>query len=277
MLKTRIILLISAIILVLIIFNLPKVVVDNDPNELGKTTTPNTENAATQPKADSAHMPQLSVDDQTQALSLKEKLRVAKNTEKSIIFADSLAALYEQASKYDSAAKFIEIIAENSPTTENFMRAGNMYYEAYGFAMDPQKQSTMGKKAGTYFEKVLENNPDNLEAKNKLAMTYLTTSNPMKGIMMLREILEKDPKNEDAIFNLGVLSMQSGQYDKAVERFSSLVEINPEHMQAQFFLGVSYLETGQKDKARQQFELVKSLDNDPSVQATVDAYLEDIK
>jgi len=274
MLRTRILLLVSAVILVLIIFNLPKVVVDNEQPQLDQasdsTSTP-------QPTfQNEEHLPTLSEENLTKATSLKEKLRLAKNTEKSLTFADSLATLYLNADKYDSAAKFIEIIAENNPTEGNILRAGDVYYEAYGFAMDPAKQVEMGAKARQFYTKILSKHPDNLEVKNKMAMTYLTTSNPMQGIAMLREILQEDPKNESAIFNLGVLSMQSGQYDKAVERFSNLVEINPEHTQAQFFLGVSYLETGQKDKARQQFELVKTLDEDPAVQATVDSYLEEI-
>ncbi|MEP2773747.1 MAG: tetratricopeptide repeat protein [Fulvivirga sp.] len=274
MLRTRILLLVSAAILVLIIFNLPKVVVDNEQPQLDQASD---STSIPQPTfQNEEHLPTLSEEDMTKATSLKEKLRLAKNTEKSLTFADSLATLYLNADKYDSAAKFIEIIAENNPTEGNILKAGDVYYEAYGFAMDPAKQVEMGAKARKFYTQILSKHPDNLEVKNKMAMTYLTTSNPMQGIAMLREILQEDPKNESAIFNLGVLSMQSGQYEKAVERFSNLVEINPEHTQAQFFLGVSYLETGQKDKARQQFELVKTLDEDPAVQATVDSYLEEI-
>jgi len=276
MLRTRILLLVAAIVLVAIIFNLPKVVVDNDPNEISKSDSTASTPTQTGQFNTGEHIPELSANEQAKANSLKEKLRLAKNTEKSLTFADSLAELYLKSNKYDSAARFIEIIAENNPSEENLLRAGEVYYEAYGFAMDPKKQASLGAKARDYFKKVLDSSPDNLEVKNKLAMTYLTTSNPMQGIMMLREILEKDPDNESAIFNLGVLSMQSGQYEKAVERFSKLVGINPGHTQAQFFLGVSYLETGQKNKARQQFELVKTLDDDPAVQATADSYLEEI-
>lgn len=274
MLRTRILLLVGAAVLVLIIFNLPKVVVDNEQPQLGQKTD---STSSPQPTfKNEEHIPSLNEQDLSKANALKEKLRLAKNTEKSITFADSLATLYLNADKYDSAAKFIEIIAENNPTEGNILRAGDVYYEAYGFAMDPAKQAELGAKVRKFYGQILEEHPENLEVKNKLAMTYLTTTNPMQGIAMLREILQAEPNNESAIFNLGVLSMQSGQYDKAVERFVKLVEINPEHTQAQFFLGVSYLETGQKDKARQQFELVKTLDEDPAVQATVDSYLEEI-
>jgi cytochrome c-type biogenesis protein CcmH/NrfG len=110
-----------------------------------------------------------------------------------------------------------------------------------------------------------------------MAMTYVATSSPMQGIILLREVLESDPVNEQAMFNLGILSIQSRQYDKAIERLEKLVSIYPENLQAQFYLGVSYFESGEKQKAKKLFELVKVKDNDPALQATVNSYLEEIK
>ncbi|UII22110.1 tetratricopeptide repeat protein [Fulvivirga ligni] len=280
MLKTRIILIAVAAILVAIIFTLPKVVVDNDEESVTTETSSNTPHSSESDHNDApmaAHGQEVPATVQKKIDNLKIEYINGSNKEKNTIFADSLAQLYLSINKYDSAAKFIEIIAENIPSEENWERAGNAYYDAFGFAMEAEKRANLGGKAREYFTKVLEKSPDNLDVKNKLAMTYLSTSNPMQGIMMLREILEQDPSNEKAMFNLGVLSMQSGQYDKAVERFSKLVDVYPNNMQAQFFLGVSYLETGNKSKAKEQFELVKKLDKDPEVQATVDSYLEDIK
>jgi cytochrome c-type biogenesis protein CcmH/NrfG len=95
--------------------------------------------------------------------------------------------------------------------------------------------------------------------------------------LMLREVIAQDPKNELALFNLGMLSVQSGQYDKAIERLEELEKINPENIQGQLLLGVAYMNKGDKAKAKQQFEKVKKLDKDPSVQATADSYLNDLK
>ncbi|UII34134.1 tetratricopeptide repeat protein [Fulvivirga ulvae] len=277
MLKTRIILIASAALLVLLIFSLPKVVVDNDSDELSSSQEPTSTAPPDSGITTNAHDLELSGDSRQNIKILKEKLTASKNIEKSVIFADSLAKLYLSVSKYDSAAKFVEIIAQNIPTVENWQRAGDTYYEAFSFAMDAEKRAQMGGKAREYYEKVLEKSPGRLDIKNNLAMTYLSTSNPMQGIMMLREILKQDPENEKALFNMGALSMQSNQYDKAIERYSKLVELYPENTQARFFLGVSYMETGQKDKAKEQFIKVKELDDDPQVHATVDSYLEEIE
>jgi tetratricopeptide (TPR) repeat protein len=273
MLRTRIILLLSAIVIIVLLFNLPRVVVENDDDAIENSSKESSPEVIT----NDSHSSEMDAATTDKALKLKEKIRVADNIEKSIIFADSLAKLYLEVNKYDSAAKFIEIIADKQPNEANWFRAGSVYYDAYGFAMEVKKQEALGEKARFYFKKVLEMSPDNTDAKNKLAMTYLSTKTPMQGILMLREILEVDPENEQAMFNLGILSMQSGQYDKAVERFSKLTQLYPNNTQAQFFLGVSYKEIGNKEKAKEQFRIVKTLDKDPSVQATADSYLKELE
>ncbi len=209
--------------------------------------------------------------------SLRSRLQSSDNQEKNIIFADSLATAYELMRAYDSAAYYRVQLSEWDASPERWEAAGNTYYDAFRFSMDPESQKKTGANTRKYLNKVLDVEPDRLDLKNKVAMTMVSSSNPMQGIMMLREILEKDPQNEEATFNLGILSIQSGQHSKAAERFEALLERNPDHLQAQFYLGVSYFETGRKQEAREQFELVKARDNDPAVQATADSYLEELR
>jgi DNA-binding SARP family transcriptional activator len=62
-----------------------------------------------------------------------------------------------------------------------------------------------------------------------------------------------------------------------VERLEKLVALYPKHTQGHLLLGMAYKESGERKKARDQFEKVKLLDTDPSVQATADSYLKDLK
>jgi tetratricopeptide (TPR) repeat protein len=276
MIKTRIILFISALLLVALLFTLPMVVVDNDQEAVEPASSQDSMSEAQREAIDAAHS--VDVDDQTaERIALyRDSLRVTSNSEKSIIFADSLAKLYLAINKPDSSAMFIEEIANAEPVLENFVRAGDAYYEAYGFAADPGRRAELAAKARSYYQKVLEADPADLRVKNRVAMTWLASPTPMQGIMMLREIVQDDPSNEQALFNLGVLSMQSGQYDRAVERFEALTGIYPENIEAQFFLGVSYLETGKRNKARKQFELVMERGKDEETVAAAESYLESI-
>ncbi|MEM7110326.1 MAG: tetratricopeptide repeat protein [Bacteroidota bacterium] len=269
MLKTRLILIVTTLGIIYLLFLLPKTVVDNETEALSGDTEEI-------PIEEDPHTGDISKENKKAIDNLRGQFSDSDDFEKNLNFADSLAKLYISLNKYDSAAKFFEIIAEKVPTVDNWVKTGNTYYEAFGFAMNAAKRSNMAEKARFYFNKVLEKQPDNLGVKNKVAMTLVSSPNPMQGILMLREILQQDPNNEQATFNLGVLSMQSGQYGKAVERFESLVTLHPENTQARFFLGISLLEIGNKEKAKEELLLVKSMDEDPSVQATVNSYLEDL-
>lgn len=267
MLRTRIILIVVSALIITGLFLLPKVVVEND-NQL---STPKDSITKTDPHASAPE----------QLLRLIAQLRVefsgTTGNEKKAIFADSLASLYAEAGKFDSAGWFAEQAAQFFNNEESWVKAGENYYQAYTFTLDAEKQGQLAEKSRTYFTKVLELNPKNLEVKTKMAMTYLSSPNPMQGIVMLREVLKDDPKNQLAMFNLGMLSVQSGQYERAIERLTELIELNPAHIQGQLLLGIAYMNNGDKKKAKQQFEKVKSMDQDPAVQATVDSYLKDLK
>jgi tetratricopeptide (TPR) repeat protein len=269
MIKARIILVLISMALIAGLFMLPKVVVEND-------------NSISQNPVDSV-APQIELHAQvsdTLATTIKN-LRglVATNPkkEKNAIFADSLADLYASAGKFDSAAWFAEDASKFFNTIESWVKAGDLYYQAYSFAVDKSKQSGFALRAQENYNKVLTKSPNNLDVKTKLAMTHLTEANPMKAIGMLREVLAQDPANELALYNMGMLSIQSGQYERAVERLIQLLKVNPNHVQGNLLLGIAYTESGNKRKAREQFEKVKLLDTDPSVQAAADSYLKDLK
>jgi len=272
MLKTRLLLIAICAISIWLLFMLPKVVIENEGRLTGATG-----NAA---DSVTSSMPEhVRASPETRQLIDRVKKELGRSTEKekNAIFADSLAALYRTANQFDSAGWYAERASEFFDTPESWIKAADIYYQAFTLAINKETQHKFASKAQELYSKVLEGNPGNLEAKTKLAMTYISSANPMQGIMMLRDVLEKDPQNELALFNMGMLSIQSGQYDRAVERLQKLVEINPRHVQGQLLLGVAFMNSGDKEKARTQFEKVKQLDQDPAVQATVDSYLEDLK
>jgi tetratricopeptide (TPR) repeat protein len=272
MLKTRILLLIASVVVVALLFMLPKSVVENDAPTI--TNNNPTENTDKEMGGSHAMVPQslriLIADYRALWINATEK-------EKKAIFADSLANWYLDAGVFDSAGWFAEEAATFFNTVNAWEKAGDAYFQAFTFAIDAQKQKMLAEKAQGFYQKVIAKQPDNLVVKNNLAMTYLSSANPMQGVLMLREVLVQDPKNETALFNLGMLSIQSGQYENAIERLQRLLEISPEHIQGNLLLGLAFMNTNQKEKARTQFEKVKKMDPDPAVQATVDSYLKDLK
>jgi outer membrane protein len=269
MLKTRLFLIVGCAVVIGLLFQLPKAVIENEstmPAGSGDTVSSHIESHANIPE-----------DIRSSIGKFRSLMATSTEKEKNAIFADSLADLYRIANQFDSAAWFAEASSKFFNTSESWIKTGDYYYQAYTLALDQSKQSVMASKAQEFYGKVLRGNPGDLNVKTKMAMTYLTSASPMQGITMLREVLAKDPKNELALFNMGMLSIQSGQHDRAIDRLTELVKINPDHIQAQLLLGVAWMNRGDKVKAREQFEKVKQMDKDPAVQATVDSYLKDLK
>jgi tetratricopeptide (TPR) repeat protein len=255
-------------------FMLPKVVVENGktgPEAKNLTSKSVRDNELSSEMAEK-HSVKVKESDLNVLEGLKKQLAKASNTEKKLIFADSLSAYYRKLQQYDSAAVYKEKAAELAPSEARWASTGDRYEEAFNFSIGDEREAYL-KKAQSYYNKVLDQDPKNLEVKSKLAMTYVGGEQPMKGIGLLREVLKEDPENQTAIFNLGILSVQSKQFEKALERFDALIKINPKYAPAHFYRGVSYLSLGNKQQALASFEKAKSLEKDKEFNAIVDDYI----
>lgn len=278
MLKSRIILIIIAVILVAVFFSLPKVVVDNENESIEKgnqsvensTNSESNSTSTADGKMSDSHSGNIPKEVKDDIERLRNSYLLAESQENSIIFADSLADVYRDLNRLDSAAKYVELSQKDNELI------GNAYYEAFSFAADIDKAKRLAVKTREYLQKVLDTNPSNNSAKIKLAMTYVSSDNPMKGISMLLEVVEEDPDNEEALFNLGILSVQSGQYSKAIERFEKLLKQHPENVQAEFYLALSFMNNGQNAKAKKLFTEIKNKSNDEQLLAAVESYLNEL-
>jgi tetratricopeptide (TPR) repeat protein len=267
--RNRAVILLFGILSIIILYSFPKVVVDNEENKGEGMSSPDSVSAQ-------FHGTQASKEDLDKISNLKSKLGKPDNKEKSSIFADSLAEAFRIINEWDSAAYYLGNQAKSEPSIENLKKAGQAYFQAQGFAVEQSEIENLGRQAREFFDEVLAINPKDLETKVNKGLTFIASSNPMQGILMLREVIEQDPENEMALYNLGILSMQSAQWQRAVERFETLIKINPENPKVHFYLGMSYLELKQSDLAKEHFLKVKELDKDPEVQANVDSYLKEI-
>ena len=258
-------------VLVVVLYLLPKVVVDNEQEQnagaIGDTSSPDL--------ADS-HDRQLTENEQAAVSSLKDGFNAELNPEKSATFADSLAGLFSDLNYLDSAAYYYGVSADQEPSMARWLKAGEAYFEAYSYAVELDRQQHFGKSARKYFSLALAEDAELYDVQAKVGLTYLPDQ-PMQAVLQLREVVENDPTNQLGLYNLGLLSIQSQQFDKAVERFESLVSSHPDHLEGQFYLAVSYFENGQREKARAQFERVKAMEADPEVLTSVDEYLEKLK
>ncbi len=257
---------------IIALYSLPKVVVDNEESIEGL----NEGGASTGEEVVEMHEAELTPEQAERRAENQSVVENASSIEDKISSATVLAEMYQELGKFDSAAYYYGVISAETGLIPDFETTGLAYYEAFSFALDAQKVAMMAEKTRENLNRVLDSDPARLDLKTKVAMTYVSSSNPMQGITMLREILAEDPQNEEALFNMGILSIQSGQYKRAAERFEELVKFHPGNLQGQFYLGVSYFEAKQKNKAKAQFEEVMKMTNDERILGSVQSYLDQL-
>ena len=119
--------------------------------------------------------------------------------------------------------------------------------------VEPAIQNWLGANAKVLFEKALAINPNNDSSKIGLGACYIlgnVSSNPMEGILPVREIATKNPDNIYAQMILGLGGKKSGQYDKAIERFLLIYSKQPNNLIVILHLAECYEQKGDKLNAK---------------------------
>lgn len=191
---------------------------------------------------------------------------------------DSIAMAWDHTGNSAMAAHSFERKGLFTKSEEDWINAAYRYYDAFREQRDSATVAYFTGKAIDCYSRVLEINPRNLKAKTDLGMVYAeNTSEPMKGITLLREVVEADPNHEMAQLNLGYLSMKSGQTDKARERFTKVLEINPARIDMYVYIGESFAREGKRDEAIKNLEIFGNLTADPEMKEEVEKYILTLK
>lgn len=254
--KSQLGLILGGITLVLILYQLPRVVVEND--------------TLVEPET-SSHTFAIPQEVRAQIDQLRINWKNSEDTEKKFNFADSLATTYLNYQILDSALWFVEQLKTADSERWNW-RVAELTFAAFQRAGNPEETKELGILAGEEIKNLLIEYPENSSLKNKLAMTLVVTENPMAGIQMLRDILANDPSNTETIRNLGILSIQSGQFDKAESRFRDLLKIDSTDEEAMFYMGMSQIEQGNQAG----FAIMQRLSSseNPAIKSLAIEYLE---
>jgi outer membrane protein len=266
--RLQIIVSVAAIGLVFLLFNLPKVKIDN--NKVLAVSESETKNDETD-SGNAMHSITVSEEMRSKLTGWNSEI---ENGNFSVI--DSLVKAYSRIGLFDSAAFVAEKTIDNTNEI-SLLRAADAYFKAFGFATNPDISNKYAIKARGFYEKVLALNPANDDAKSDMAMTFVQSDNPMQGIMMLREITEKNPNHVKSQLNLGLLSVQSKQFDKALARFEKVLQLKPDHVEAAYYKGVTLVELGKLEEAKKEFQLLLNREDiDPALKSSVEAYLKEI-
>jgi tetratricopeptide (TPR) repeat protein len=275
MIRYKAIIVISGILAVVLLFNLPKGIIKAEEKKL--VSTPSAPKKEENKTPEDSHNQPMGASEVALIQGMKDRIDQSSKSETKIKLLDSLATLFEVFNKYDSSAYYVEQKSQLNPTLSSWIETGEAYYKAFSFAVGTDKAEYSAEKTREYFGKALSKKPSDPEIKSKMAMTYVSSPEPMKGILMLREVLKDNPDNRSALFNLGILSMQSGQYDKAVERFERIIKLYPTDGEAVFYLGMSYFQSSDKGNASKFLNLAKKVNTDPAILESADGMLKELE
>lgn len=203
---------------------------------------------------------------------------LTKNGDRDTAVLDQFGRFWDRVGIPAAAAIWFERKAKLEGTERNYLDAAYRYYDGFKAAADSSLRDILVQKAIANYSKVLELNPENVNAKTDLGTCYVEgTGEPMKGVLMLREVVAEHPDHEMAQYNLGMLSVKSGQLDKAVERFRKVLEINPKRTEVYFYLGQIYQQKGDTASALAQYKSFMSKSQDYQAVAQVGALVNDLK
>ncbi|MDE0472612.1 MAG: tetratricopeptide repeat protein [Ekhidna sp.] len=256
--KLQIILSLAAVGLAVLLFQLPRSVVENE--QLQKVT------------ATSTHSMEIPEKIQKEIIEIKTLLKREQSIDKKSNFAFSLAKKYSDYGVLDSATVYADRIEKWEGETSE--KAVEIYFTAYERSSSVAEGVKFARKAERILLKLLEKDSTNLFLKNRLAMTLVASDNPMVGINMLREVVAVDPDNRQAMLNLGLLAIQSGQFKRAKERFETLVSLDPADNESKLYLAVTMMETNKSNQARLLLEeILADKDSIPAIKMMANDYL----
>lgn len=141
-----------------------------------------------------------------------------------------LIDLYFAADRLDFAAEQTALIAETTGAEQDWIRAGNLYFDWMQRAPSAQKAPWAQQTVAAY-QKALALNPDNLDVRTDMAIAYLyDPQNSMMGIQETNKVLAADSMHVQANFNRGIMLSQINRLDAAIEQFEKVKRIvgNPD-------------------------------------------------
>jgi len=141
-----------------------------------------------------------------------------------------LIDLYFAADRLDFAADQTTLIAEATNSEEEWILAGNLYFDWMQRAPDTQK-APWAQKAISSYQAALDMSPDNLDVRTDMAIAYLyDPQNSMLAIQETNRVLETDSLHIQANFNRGIMLNQINRTVEAIAQFEKVKRIigNPD-------------------------------------------------
>jgi hypothetical protein len=219
----------------------------------------------------------------SKSLGLKEKTTfddLVAAAEKSSVDTSYIPVVefWDRLKRPDFASFYVEKIADRKQTSVAYAKAGDRYFYSVRFMKDANEVPSLYQSAMRCYEKALEKDPANIDAKIQLAACYVEGSpDPMKGIGLMREVEKTDSNNVKLQLSFAFFSVKSQQWDRAISRFEKVLRIDPMYIEAYLHLADAYEQQGQNAKTIEMLEKYAALTQDATAKQEVLKYIEQLR
>jgi len=114
----------------------------------------------------------------------------------------------------------------------------------------------------SYFDRVLQIEPDNLQALNAKGVIFAKTANYDEALTYFDKILEIDPENVDAMINKVALFAEQGKIEKATQFIDRILEIDPNNVEALYAKGEVLLKKREYEQSLSYLDKVLQIEPD---------------
>ena len=167
-----------------------------------------------------------------------------------------LARTYIRQQKFDRAEEtlqtLIKLLKQSSEAKDKLSRAYLTLAQVFSYQQRFSDSTTALTSA-------LEVNPDDTGARIRLgyflgAPQQMLVPDLSASKRQFEKVLELEPNNLEAMLQLGLAEFRLGEADKAAQRFENIIQNYRRHSGAYYYLGVYHLRHGAPEKAVENFK-----------------------
>ena len=153
--------------------------------------------------------------------------------------------------KANEALSLLQELATRDPKTPGLeAKLGKAYFQSRQFS-----------QAILHLQAALEQNPDDLESTQILALCYYGSGHYQQALPLLEKVGSQLPKdNADGPYLLGICYIMTQQLDNARKTFAQMFSVSPHGAMAYLMLGKIMVRQKLEDRAASQVELALQLD-----------------
>jgi tetratricopeptide (TPR) repeat protein len=112
------------------------------------------------------------------------------------------------------------------------------------------------EKAADAYRRVLDLDPDNKNARNRLGQIFLKKKKLDEALDQFREIQKSDTEDLNIRTKMGLIYLEQGKLDQAILEFNFVLAANPRDDRVRYYLGAAYTEKDALDQAVSEFKKI---------------------